>query len=143
MKFEDLKNGKYFAHSNLIASEKNTIIEVESVDKNNLVFYYWDKDRTFLFYMVNDIEEELPLIDTFCVPSKIVTDKIEAPEMVNHPNHYNQGRYEVIDVIEDWDLNFCLGNAVKYIARCNHKGNKKQDLEKAIFYLKRELEKER
>ena len=63
-------------------------------------------------------------------------------DMVNHPNHYNQGKYEVIDVIEDWDLCFCLGNAIKYIARCNHKGNKKQDLEKAIFYLKRELEKE-
>ena len=49
---------------------------------------------------------------------------------------------EVIDVIEDWGLGFSLGNAIKYIARCEHKGNKKQDLEKAIFYLKRELEKE-
>lgn len=58
-------------------------------------------------------------------------------DMVNHPNHYNKGKYEVIDVIEDWGLGFSLGNAIKYIARCEHKGNKKQDLEKALFYLER------
>lgn len=63
-------------------------------------------------------------------------------DMVNHPQHYNKGKYEVIDVIEGWGLGFSLGNAIKYIARCEHKGNKKQDLEKAIFYLKRELERE-
>ena len=61
---------------------------------------------------------------------------------VDHPSHYNHGTYEVIDVIEDWNLNFCLGNAIKYIARCAYKGHKKEDLEKAIWYLKRELQKE-
>ena len=61
---------------------------------------------------------------------------------VDHPSHYNHGTIEVIDAIEDWNLNFCLGNAIKYIARCAYKGNKKEDLEKAIWYLKRELEKE-
>ena len=61
---------------------------------------------------------------------------------VDHPKHYNVGAIEVIDVIEDWNLNFCLGNAIKYIARCAYKGHKKEDLEKAIWYLKRELEKE-
>ena len=61
---------------------------------------------------------------------------------VDHPSHYNQGTIEVIDAIEDWNLNFCLGNAIKYIARCAYKGHKKEDLEKAIWYLKRELEKE-
>lgn len=62
-------------------------------------------------------------------------------EMVNHPKHYNTGKFEVIEVIEDWNLNFNLGNAVKYISRCEHKGNKKQDLEKAVWYLQRELDK--
>ncbi|ACE81985.1 hypothetical protein ST39-O_gp03 [Clostridium phage phiCP39-O] len=63
-------------------------------------------------------------------------------DMVNHPNHYNKGKYEVIDVIEDWGLGFSLGNAIKYIARCEHKGNKKQDLEKAIFYIERVFDSE-
>lgn len=67
--------------------------------------------------------------------------KIEIKEMVNHPSHYNKGKFEVIEVIEDWNLNFNLGNAVKYISRCEHKGNKKQDLEKAVWYLQRELDK--
>lgn len=62
-------------------------------------------------------------------------------DMVNHPSHYTHGKYEVIDVIEDWKLNFCLGNAIKYIARCEHKGRKKEDIEKSIWYLRRELEK--
>lgn len=61
---------------------------------------------------------------------------------VDHPSHYNHGTIEVIDAIEDWNLNFCLGNAIKYIARCAYKGHRKEDLEKAIWYLNRELEKE-
>ena len=61
-------------------------------------------------------------------------------EHVNHPNHYNKGKFEVIDVTEDWGLGFNLGNAIKYIGRCEHKENKKQDLEKALWYIKRELE---
>lgn len=61
-------------------------------------------------------------------------------EEVNHPDHYLQSTgFEVIDVIEAWDLNFCLGNAVKYIARAGIKNpeKKKQDLEKAVWYIER------
>lgn len=59
------------------------------------------------------------------------------PDAVNHPAHYNAGKIEVITVIEDWNLGFCDGNAVKYIARAAHKGNRIQDLEKARWYLDR------
>lgn len=58
-------------------------------------------------------------------------------EMVDHPSHYNMGRIEVIDAIEDRNLGFHDGNAVKYIARANHKGQRDQDLRKAIWYLER------
>ena len=58
---------------------------------------------------------------------------------VNNPTHYNVGTIEVITVIEDWKLNFNLGNAIKYIGRCEHKNNKKEDIKKAIWYLEREL----
>ena len=60
---------------------------------------------------------------------------------VNHPPHYNTGKIEVIDAIEDWGLGFHLGNAVKYIARAKYKGNEKEDIEKAVWYLRRYLEK--
>ena len=65
----------------------------------------------------------------------------EVKEMVNHPQHYNFGKIEVIEVVEDWKLGFNLGNAVKYIGRCEHKGTKEQDIKKAIWYLERELKK--
>lgn len=58
-----------------------------------------------------------------------------------HSDHYRKGKIEPIEVIEDWGLGFCLGNAVKYIARADHKGTKKQDLEKARWYLEREIAK--
>lgn len=62
-------------------------------------------------------------------------------EAINSPSHYNVGSIEVIEAIESWQLGFSLGNAIKYIARAEHKENKKQDLEKALYYIKREIEK--
>ena len=60
---------------------------------------------------------------------------------VNHPSHYTDGRIEVIDFIEDKGLNFHLGNTVKYVARAGKKDPSKavQDLEKARWYLDREI----
>lgn len=62
---------------------------------------------------------------------------------VNHPSHYG-GRdnpYEAIKVIEAHNLGFHLGNAVKYILRAGKKtSDSTEDLEKAIFYLKRQIQ---
>jgi len=60
---------------------------------------------------------------------------------VDHPDHYNQGSIEVIDAIEDWKLNFHLGNAVKYIARAGKKdpAKKIEDLKKALWYVERQI----
>lgn len=55
-------------------------------------------------------------------------------EMVDHPSHYNQSKYEVIKVIDDWYLDFSEGCVLKYVARCNYKGKKEEDLKKAIRY---------
>jgi hypothetical protein len=62
-------------------------------------------------------------------------------DQVNNPEHYQANGIEAIDVIEAYGLNFNLGNTIKYILRAERKGNKKQDLEKAKWYLNRELEK--
>ena len=61
---------------------------------------------------------------------------------VNHPSHYTDGSIEVMDYIEDKGFNFALGNAVKYISRAGKKDKNKtiQDLEKASWYLNREIE---
>ena len=71
------------------------------------------------------------------------TITMEEPQSdpVNHPAHYKVGGIETIEFIEAKQLNYNMGNAVKYISRADHKGNKKQDLEKAVWYLNRELAK--
>jgi hypothetical protein len=61
------------------------------------------------------------------------------PDPVNHPTHYKVGGIETIDFIEAKGLTYHLGNAVKYITRADHKGNRLQDLEKARWYLDREI----
>lgn len=60
---------------------------------------------------------------------------------VNHPSHYVANGMEAIDVIEAFELNFRIGNAVGYLLRAERKGSKRQDLENAIWYIRRELEK--
>jgi len=62
-------------------------------------------------------------------------------EAVNHPNHYQGKTTEAIKVIEDYDLNFCLGNVIKYLLRAGRKDKDKylEDLRKARWYLEREI----
>lgn len=62
-------------------------------------------------------------------------------ELIKHPSHYTAGRkHEPKDVIRDWELNFNLGSAVKYISRAGRKGDKIEDLEKARQFLDFEIE---
>lgn len=59
---------------------------------------------------------------------------------VDHPKHYNQvpGGIECIDVVEHF--NFNRGNAIKYIWRAGDKGDIVEDLQKALWYIQREIE---
>ena len=61
---------------------------------------------------------------------------------VNHPSYYTDGKIEVIDYIKDKGLDFCLGNAVKYISRAGKKDPEKEieDLRKAAWYINRRIE---
>tara|TARA_R110000823_G_C15857111_1_gene492791 strand:- start:208 stop:501 length:294 start_codon:yes stop_codon:yes gene_type:complete len=80
---------------------------------------------------------------------KSITEKL-APDMVNAPPHYRHGGIETIDYIEAKNLNYRLGNVIKYISRAGKKhemlGLKNRfdysimDLEKAKWYLDREIE---
>lgn len=68
--------------------------------------------------------------------------KDDDDDFIKFPSHYNTGKIQPIDVIEDWKLDFRLASAVKYIARHDHKGSAKKDLEKAIWYIQRFIDKE-
>lgn len=59
------------------------------------------------------------------------------PDMVNSPPHYTYSKLSAIDVVEDWNLPFHLGQVLKYIQRHRHKGAPVEDLKKAQWYLNR------
>jgi len=61
-------------------------------------------------------------------------------EHVNHPTHYNSQPIECIKIAELY--NFNVGNAIKYLWRCEYKNNKIQDLQKAAFYIQREIDRD-
>lgn len=84
-------------------------------------------------------DEVFPDAEVLLPHGSIIPDNDE----VNRPAHYTSGKIEVIDFIEDQKLDFHRGNAVKYIARAGKKdpAKEKQDLEKAVWYLKRLIEK--
>jgi hypothetical protein len=64
-------------------------------------------------------------------------------EMINNPIHYGgkENVYETIKVIDNWELDFLLGNTIKYISRAGKKDptKKLEDLKKALFYLERKI----
>lgn len=81
------------------------------------------------------------------VDKNIESDKLDAIvngvlyDNISNPDHYTAGRkYEPRKVIMDWDLNFYLGNVVKYISRAGRKGDALLDLMKAKQYLEWEIE---
>lgn len=67
------------------------------------------------------------------------TQDIPPSNWIEHPAHYNAGKTEVIDFIEEQALGFHLGNVIKYLCRSAHKGTPLQDLNKARWYLDREI----
>lgn len=105
--------------------------------------------------MNTKIEEENKVNELDLKDSEIpkeVEENIEAEEVehgeeivndsVNHPSHYTDGKIEVMDFIEDKQLNFARGNVIKYVSRAGKKDPNKEleDLNKAMWYLKREIE---
>jgi transposase len=81
-------------------------------------------------------------------PKAITIEMLEAlceempksiPDMVNQPPHYTKGGIETIDFIEAKELNYNLGNVVKYVTRSGLKGTRIEDLKKAKWYLEREI----
>ena len=95
------------------------------------------------------MEEQLPLFLMLRKEEKmndrevsITIDEDDDIEMVDHPTHYGgkDNPYEAIKVIEAWGVGFNLGNTLKYISRAGKKDDIIQDLEKALFYLDREIQ---
>ena len=68
--------------------------------------------------------------------------KDQVNDVINHPSHYTDGKFETIEAIESWRLGYYLGNAVKYISRAGKKSKdtELEDLRKARWYIARYLD---
>lgn len=78
-------------------------------------------------------------------PTEAACMDYDRADVVKHPSHYTYGTIEAKDYIDSCGFGegFNLGNAIKYITRCAHKGEKIRDLQKAIQYLQFEIDRER
>ena len=114
---------------------------------NRCKFCYYEKEKCLGKSCTEGIEKWL---NASCEPENPPADKHvdlqkvseKVCDNVNHPDHYNHGKIEVIDFIEDKELGFHLGNAVKYISRAGRKNPDKtvEDLKKAVWYINRQIE---
>lgn len=107
-------------------------------------FWLW-QENNMVDYGSTVHESDDGFADVLWTDDKAV--RVERGEdVVNHPPHYKQGKYETIEVIEDITASYkgyegyLVGNVVKYLYRAIHKGKKQEDLKKAQFYLNKLVE---
>jgi transposase len=99
----------------------------------------WDDKKAFWKTMKKQYGDATSQVMDELVDPKPLFGEI-ASDLVNHPPHYKTGGVETIDFIEAKDLNYRLGNVVKYVSRAGKKNSDPvQDLEKAAWYLQREI----
>jgi len=116
---------------------------VESDFPEKLRYKVLDCDRLMIPSVLNDIETEDPeTYPTYTAKYRSTVKEEQLDQTVNHPAHYNTGKIEVIEFIEDQKLSYHLGNAVKYISRAGKKDPAKtvEDLKKAQWYIRRQIE---
>lgn len=87
------------------------------------------------YAMVGAMPTNIEIFPSTLIPKTLMSN-------YDHPTHYNVSGMEAIDVIEAFDLGFRLGNSIKYILRAGRKGDRIEDLQKAQWYLTREIEHE-
>ena len=100
----------------------------------------WSKEYIPAEYPVN-LGDDLSISQDVEIFKRAYEKYLKDEDPVNSPSHYNDGKIEVIDYIEDKKLGFCLGNAIKYISRAGKKDPEKEveDLNKAIWYINRRI----
>lgn len=94
-------------------------------------------------YMPNETKMSEDALENVQEHVKIFNDETFATnDPVNHPSHYTDGQIEVSSYIADKNFNFFRGNAIKYVSRAGKKDSSKEveDLEKAVWYINREIE---
>lgn len=127
-------------------------------EQNGVIFFKWPEEDAMsdggfgsqLLNHISDDNKKLAVPDYIRAVMEVneqANEEVRVPTghqknpAVHSPSHYTRGGIEAIDFIEAKGLGFCLGNVVKYVSRAGFKADAKlQDLEKAQWYLTREIE---
>lgn len=116
-------------------------------NSENIIFSQYNATKAWVTFCY-DCQERMPLLENDVLElfremqAETAGQEQQAQkDPVNNPAHYTDGKIEVIDFIEDKQLGFHLGNAIKYICRAGKKDPEKtsEDLEKAIWYIRRHI----
>lgn len=141
------KNGGFLKKKAKKAKKPSKIIKaVKQMDRElNAVKVKenWETTRQMWNTMKNQYGNSTSeVMDQLVNPKPIFGEVTDTPDLVNSPPHYTEGGFETIDFIEAKDLNYRLGNVIKYVSRAGRKvdTNPVEDLEKALWYLNREIE---
>lgn len=138
MRTKSLKTRKVLAY--LQANPSTKLTEVAKKFKMTPSYVYKLKSSMEIDKRNAIADEQYKLyFSTSNKPLTKSSTKEEAVDKVNHPPHYKVGGIETIDFIEAKKLNYNLGNVIKYITRADHKGSRDEDLQKALWYLNREV----
>ena len=138
MRTKSLKTRKVLAY--LQANPSTKLTEVAKKFKMTPSYVYKLKSSMEIDKRNAIADEQYKLyFSTSNKPLTKSSTKEEVVDKVNHPPHYKVGGIETIDFIEAKKLNYNLGNVIKYITRADHKGSRNEDLQKALWYLNREV----
>lgn len=131
-----------------ISSRVRTYLESHPKTNANQLVAKFNCSRPMAYRLLKEfkhpqrIKEIQTIIEASSLPPEPTSEPTPTPDPVNHPAHYTIGNIETIDFIEakDLHLHHYLANAIKYISRAPYKEDYTQDIKKAIWYLKRELQ---
>lgn len=133
----DIKPFRATVHFSIEVTPKfESCVQVLDLDSEEVRSCYRNPEQVkFIFDMLRDQRmEENTTGDAY-------PEKEERFDPISSPSHYTEGRkYEPRLVISDWNLDYYLGNVVKYISRAGRKGSAIEDLKKAKQYLEWEIE---
>jgi hypothetical protein len=146
-KFKISPSYVYILRSEISLAKKNSIAD----EQYKLHFSTSDKPLTKSSTKVEAVNTLMPLERADRIRLLRDTDRLRLTTLkelnspnsdnVNHPPHYKIGGIETIDFIEAKSLGYNLGNVIKYVTRADHKGSRDEDLQKALWYLNREISK--
>jgi DNA-binding transcriptional regulator GbsR (MarR family) len=130
-KYVDAVESLYKKPTRLLESVREMKTALDALDKI--------KDKPAKMFIQPDHMDDAHKLISERFETEYAKYKTTQSDLVNHPPHYKAGGVETIDFIEAKDLNYRLGNVVKYVTRAEKKGNPIEDLKKARWYLDREI----